>query len=50
MSSQQATQAAPVTPVPTAAFVASNLLVCSMLWGSSLLLIKLSGKVEAFYR
>jgi len=48
MSSQQATEAAPVTPVPTAAFVASNLLVCSMLWGSSLLLIKLSGNQNPF--
>ncbi|WP_201830704.1 DMT family transporter [Microvirga zambiensis] len=48
MSSQQATEAASATPVPTAAFVASNLLVCSMLWGSSLLLIKLSGNQNPF--
>jgi len=47
MSSQQVTESA-ATPVPTAAFVASNLLICSMLWGSSLLLIKLSGNQNPF--
>ncbi len=35
-------------PAPTAAFVISNLLVCSFLWGSSLLFIKLSGNLSPF--
>ncbi|WP_114943327.1 DMT family transporter [Microvirga calopogonii] len=33
---------------PTAAFVASNLLICSFLWGSSLVLVKLSGNLNPF--
>ncbi|WP_262029112.1 DMT family transporter [Microvirga sp. Mcv34] len=48
MSSQQATEAVPEPSAPTAAFVVSNLLVCSMLWGSSLVLIKLSGNQNPF--
>ncbi|MEE1610570.1 DMT family transporter [Microvirga sp. CF3016] len=36
------------TPAPTAAFVISNLLVCSFLWGSSFLLVKLSGSLSPF--
>lgn len=37
-----------LTPAPTAAFVISNLLVCSFLWGSSFLLVKLSGSLSPF--
>jgi drug/metabolite transporter (DMT)-like permease len=47
MSSQDAGAAAE-TPAPTAAFVISNLLVCSFLWGSSFLLVKLSGNLNPF--
>lgn len=36
------------TPAPTAAFVVSNLLICSFLWGSSFLLVKLSGTLSPF--
>ena len=35
-------------PAPTAAFVISNLLICSFLWGSSFLLVKLSGNLNPF--
>jgi drug/metabolite transporter (DMT)-like permease len=47
MSSQNA-RAVASTPAPSAAFVISNLLVCSFLWGSSLLLVKLSGNLSPF--
>jgi len=36
------------TPAPTAAFVISNLLICSFLWGSAFLFIKLSGDLNPF--
>ncbi|WP_262272003.1 DMT family transporter [Microvirga yunnanensis] len=48
MSSQQAAEAVPAAPAPTAAFVISNLLVCSFLWGSALVLVKLSGNLNPF--
>ena len=48
MSSQQAAEAVPAVPAPTAAFVISNLLICSFLWGSALVLVKLSGNLNPF--
>ncbi len=45
MSSQTA---GPTPAAPTAAFVISNLLICSFLWGSSFLLVKLSGNLNPF--
>ncbi|MXQ11353.1 DMT family transporter [Microvirga makkahensis] len=47
MSSQTA-EAAPSTPAPTPAFILSNLLACSFLWGSALLFVKLSGDLDPF--
>jgi drug/metabolite transporter (DMT)-like permease len=47
MSSQNAGGMAS-TPAPTAAFVVFNLLICSFLWGSSFLLVKLSGNLNPF--
>jgi len=47
MSSQTA-EAAPSTPIPTPAFLLSNLLVCSLLWGSAFLFVKLSGDLNPF--
>ena len=47
MSSPDAGAAASPS-APTAAFVISNLLVCSFLWGSSFLLVKLSGNLSPF--
>lgn len=47
MSSQTA-EAAPSTSAPTPAFILSNLLVCSFLWGSALLFVKLSGNLSPF--
>jgi len=35
-------------PAPTPAFVLSNLLICSFLWGSSFLFVKLSGHLNPF--
>ena len=48
MSSQQAAEPVPAVPAPTAAFVISNLLICSFLWGSALVLVKLSGNLNPF--
>jgi drug/metabolite transporter (DMT)-like permease len=47
MSSQTA-GASLSTQAPTPAFVLSNLLACSFLWGSSFLLVKLSGNLNPF--
>ncbi|WP_166802466.1 DMT family transporter [Microvirga pakistanensis] len=44
MSSQPAGSA----PAPTPAFILSNLLVCSSLWGSAFLFVKLSGSLNPF--
>ncbi|WP_445500951.1 DMT family transporter [Microvirga sp. G4-2] len=35
-------------PAPTPAFILSNLLACSFLWGSALLFVKLSGDLNPF--
>jgi drug/metabolite transporter (DMT)-like permease len=40
--------AAPLPPAPTQGFLVSNLLLCSMLWASGFLFIKLSGDVNPF--
>jgi drug/metabolite transporter (DMT)-like permease len=47
MSSQHA-GAASTLPAPTPAFILSNLLACSFLWGSSFLFVKLSGGLNPF--
>jgi len=43
--SSQSTEA---VPAPTPAFILSNLLVCSCLWGSAFLFVKLSGNLNPF--
>ncbi|MBB4040652.1 drug/metabolite transporter (DMT)-like permease [Microvirga flocculans] len=48
MSAPHAGTVAAMPAAPTAAFVLSNLLICSFLWGSSLLLVKLSGNLSPF--
>ena len=47
MSAKNA-EAASLPAAPTPVFLAANLLVCSMLWSSSFLFIKLSGDVNPF--
>src|SRR3712207_2136350 len=47
MSATQGEAAAPPA-TPTPVFMATNLLVCSMLWSTSFLFIKLSGNINPF--
>lgn len=42
------TENAGAIPAPTPAFILSNLLVCSFLWGSAFLFVKLSGNLNPF--
>jgi len=46
--SVQSVEAAPSTAAPTPAFILSNLLVCSFLWGSAFFFVKLSGDLNPF--
>lgn len=41
-------QPAGAAPAPTPAFVLSNLLICSLMWGSAFLFVKLSGNLNPF--
>src|SRR4051794_7751591 len=46
--SAQTAGATPSTSAPTPVFILSNLLICSFLWGSAFLFVKLSGDLNPF--